>query len=137
MTLKGKSRVTVTGTAAGRNQWKKLLQNTRKFIPDYRPSQSSRQSVSPFHSRHSHSSCHLCLLHTNFICLIKSGGGEHISLHLKQKEKKKLCVGIIGYTMLALENGRFDVECHLKVQGILIHTYIHQCLVLRPTHVPE
>jgi len=41
---------------------------------------------------------------------------------LKQK-KKILRVTIIGYTMLALENGRFDVECHLKVQGILIHTF--------------
>jgi hypothetical protein len=44
--LKGKSRVTDGGTGAGRNQWKKLLQNTSKFTPDYTPSHSGRQSAS-------------------------------------------------------------------------------------------
>jgi len=126
VTLKGKSVVTDTGTGAGRNQWKKLLQNTSKFIPDYRPSHSGRQAVSPLHSQHchfftTHSSCHLCLLHTNLICLIKSEGDEHVSLHLKQN--KILCVAVVGYTMFALENGRFDVQCNLKVHDILIRTF--------------
>jgi hypothetical protein len=99
MTLKGKSLDNDTGTGAGRNQWEKLLQNTSKFIPDYIPSHSGRQAVSPVQSQHD----------------------EHISLHLKQKQI--LCVAVIGCTMLALENSRFDVECNLKVHDILIHTF--------------
>lgn len=133
MTLNGKSAVTDTGTSAGRNQNKKLLHNTSKFIPDYRPSHSGRQAVSQSPSQsalpflqNSHSSCHPCLLHTNLICLIKSEVGEHVSLHLKQKEI--LCVAVIGYTMLALENGTFDVQCKLKVHDILICTFTNALL---------
>lgn len=32
-------------------------------------------------------------------------------------------MAVIGYTMLARENDRFNVQRNLKVHGIIIHTY--------------
>lgn len=53
----------------------------------------------------------------------KEWRGEHVSLHLKQNKRNTVRVAVTGYTVLAYENGRFDVECNLKVHDILIHTY--------------
>jgi hypothetical protein len=87
----GKPRANDAGTGTGRNQWKKLLQNTVKFILDYMPSHSSRQAVTftvttVTSSQLTQFMSPLFIPH-QLICLIKSEGGEHISLYLKQKKK--------------------------------------------------